>query len=266
MSSVGVIPSAKHFILNEFETNRMGSTTGGGGMGMGRRQSTNSTTTSADAYNVIIDDKAFHETYLFPFYDAVKNGIGGAMCSMNRVNSTYACESQDLLGKYLKVELGFPGIVHADVGAQRTAVNSANAGMDFSSGSTWSNSSLGEALANGTLTAARLDDMVIRNVMGFFKLGQDEGYPAHVGSTAHVDVRGNHSALARSYAANSLVLLKNTKNALPLKNKTSIAIFGYHAAPRWVGPNTALSVYAGVGPTMLGRQSYPILTKLYTVC
>jgi beta-glucosidase len=159
VSSAGVIPSAKHFTLNEFETNRQGSSGGGGGGGGGgapptKRQSSNTTTdsnstsTSSDGYNVIINDRAFHETYLAPFYDTVKNGIGGAMCTMNRVNGTYACESQGLLGDILKVELGFPGIVHADAGAQKSAVNSAVAGMDFSSGSTRSNSSLGASLSN----------------------------------------------------------------------------------------------------------------------
>ncbi|KAI1079844.1 putative beta-glucosidase D [Whalleya microplaca] len=274
MSNAGVIPSAKHFILNEFETNRMGSTgttTGGGGGAPGgappsklRRQSANATTTSdnstssdsSEAYNVIISDKAFHETYLATFYDTVKNGMGGAMCAMNRVNGTYSCESQDLLAKYLKVELGFPGLVSADVGGQKTAVGSANAGMDYaSSSSTWSNSTLGVALTNGSFTEARLDDMAIRNLMGYYHLNQDQGYPAEAGATDYVDVRGNHSALARTYAADSIVLLKNTDNALPLKSKRSISIFGTHAMPRYVGANTALVVYNGVGPTMEGHMA-----------
>ncbi|KAF2709060.1 glycoside hydrolase family 3 protein [Pleomassaria siparia CBS 279.74] len=271
ISDAGVIPSAKHFILNEFETNRQGSGGGGGGGGAPggappggaptKRQSTNdtatsnTTSTSTDAYNVLVNDKAFHETYLAPFYDTVKNGIGGAMCSMNRVNGTYACESQGLLGDILKVELGFPGIVHADAGAQKSAVNSALAGMDFSSGSTWSNSSLGASLSNGTISAARLDDMAVRNLMGYFHLNQDAGFPEHAGVTDPIDVRGNHASLARSYAAESMVLLKNTNNALPLKNKKSISIFGTHAAPRFVGANTQLVVYGGLPPTMSGHMA-----------
>jgi beta-glucosidase len=65
---------------------------------------------------------------------------------MNKVNWTYSCESQDLLARYLKVELGFPGIVHADVSAQKTGINAANAGMDLSSSSYWSNDTLGTGL------------------------------------------------------------------------------------------------------------------------
>lgn len=172
-------------------------------------------------------------------------------------DSAKQCESQSALGTYLKVETGFPGLVHADVGGQKTALGSANAGMDLGSSSTWSESTITAALNNGSLAEDRLDDMVIRNVMGYFYLGQDEGYPSYASPTDHVDNRGNHSTLARSYAAESLVLLKNTNNALPLKDKKSISIFGYHAAPRYVGANTALSVYDGEPPTMQGRE-YPI--------
>lgn len=202
------------------------SSTGGGGApgGMAKRQSTNSTgsSTSDDSgsYSVAIDDKSFHETYLAPFYDTVKNGMGGAMCSMNKVNGTYACENQEILAKYLKAELGFPGIVHADVGAQKTGINAANAGMDYSSSEYWSNSTLGVGLTNGSFTEDRLNDMVIRNLISYFHLNQDEGYPSHASPTDRVDVRGNHSTLARAYAADSIALLKNTNSALPLKNKT----------------------------------------------
>jgi beta-glucosidase len=223
---------------------------------MGRRQSTN-TSDSDESYDVVVDDKAFHETYLSPFYEAVKNGIGGAMCAMNRVNGSYSCENQDLLATYLKVELGFPGIVHADQGAQKSAINSANAGMDFSSYSYWTNTTMDAALANGSFTEERLTDMAVRNLMGYFRLNQDEGYPAYASPTDHVDVRGNHSAMARSYAADSIALLKNTNSALPLVNKTSISVFGYHAAPRYYGANTGLDVQGTSGPTMLGREFQP---------
>ncbi|GJC81570.1 putative beta-glucosidase D [Colletotrichum liriopes] len=271
MSSAGIVASAKHFILNEQETNRMSTGSGGGmgGGGGGRNVSltvrqtiptnnkTNGTVSSDNSapYSVSIGDKAFHETYLWPFYDTIYNGMGGAMCAMNKVNGTYSCESQDLLAKYLKVELGFPGLVSADVSAQQTAINAANAGMDLSSSQYWSNTTLGAGLTNGSFTADRLDDMVIRNMMGYFHMGQDDGYPSLAGATDRVDNRGNHSAMARQYAAESIALLKNTNGALPLINKTSVSIFGYHAGPRYVGANTALSVYNGEPSTMQGHMA-----------
>ncbi len=94
LGSAGVIPSSKHFILNEQETNRGTGGGGGGGGGMGgsppdrngtifTRQSDNSSSSSSSgAYSVTITDKAFHETYMQPFYDAVKNGVAGTMVSL----------------------------------------------------------------------------------------------------------------------------------------------------------------------------------------
>jgi beta-glucosidase len=101
--------------LNEYETNRAGSQGFGGGFGGGGAPGgvttgTTTTVSSDDSYSVNIGDKALHETYLAPFYETVKNGLGGAMCSMNRVNDSYVCETQELLATYLKVELGFPGL------------------------------------------------------------------------------------------------------------------------------------------------------------
>ncbi|KAI0478978.1 glycoside hydrolase superfamily [Xylariaceae sp. FL0804] len=265
MADAGVITNAKHYIMNEYETNRLGGGFGGGGGGGGGGgpegpggpggPGGDSSSSSSDAYSVNIGDKAFHETYLAPFYDVVKMGIGATMCGMNRVNGTYSCESQDLLAKYLKAELGFPGYVSADVSGQKTSINSANAGMDLSDSSTWSNSTLLVGLTNGSFTMDRLNDMAIRNMMGYFHLKQDDGYPDHVGSSAYVDVRGNHSKSARTYAADSMALLKNTNNALPLKDKRSISIFGLHAAPRYVGANSALTVFGGLPPTMDGHMA-----------
>lgn len=174
---------------------------------------------------------------------------------MIKPTPTDSCESQDLLGKVLKVELGFPGLVVADVGGQITGINAANAGMDYSSSQYWNNDTLIAGMNNGSFTEARLRDMAVRNLMGYYHYQQDEGWPTHAGYEDHVDVRGNHSTLARKFAGESIALLKNTNHALPLKDKLSISLFGYHAAPRYVGANIALSVYEGEASTMQGHMA-----------
>lgn len=72
------------------------------------------------AYFSNVDDKALHESYLFPFYDGVKAGLGGMMCAMNSVNSSQSCENSKLLDDMLKTELGFPGVVFSDMGPRPT--------------------------------------------------------------------------------------------------------------------------------------------------
>lgn len=64
--------------------------------------------TNSSIYSSNADDKTIHEAYLWPFYDAVKAGMGAIMCAMNRVNDVYSCENGDILNGLLKTELGFP--------------------------------------------------------------------------------------------------------------------------------------------------------------
>lgn len=115
------------------------------------------------------------------------------------------------------------------------------------------NANLGLGINNGSFTQARLDDMAVRNIIGYYYVNLDNGtQPDYVGSDAVVDVRANHSTIVRTNGAASLVLLKNTNNALPLKKPNSIAMFGAHAGPVMAGPNVEFSV-TGSGPTYDGH-------------
>lgn len=172
---------------------------------------------------------------------------------MTKVNGTLSCENADLLQKYLKTELGFPGLVFPDVDGQSTAYGSANGGLDYGSSSIWSNATISAGLTNGSFTQARLDDMAVRNVIGYYHVNLNNGSePAYVSATADVDVRANHSQLVRTNGAASLILLKNQDNALPLSKPLSMAIFGSHAGPVMAGPNYEFSV-AGSGPIYHGH-------------
>ncbi|RAH77189.1 putative beta-glucosidase D [Aspergillus japonicus CBS 114.51] len=254
----GVIAGAKHFLLNEQETNR----------------TANSSSLSPNPesgplpYSSNTDDKTLHEAYLWSFYDAVKNGLGAVMCAMTKVNNTLSCENNDLLMKHLKTEMGFPGMVYADTKAQSGAIESALNGEDYGSNSIWTTSLMKAILANGTLSEERLDDMAIRNTIGYYFSHLDNGQqPAQQSEGAFVDVRGNHSKLIRQHGAQSIVLLKNERNALPLKTVRKMAIFGAHAGSMTAGPNGAISI-DGSGPTYQGhlatgsgsgQASYPYL-------
>ena len=204
-------------------------------------------------YSSNADSKTLHETYLWSFYDAVHSGIGGVMCAMTKVNNTLSCESSSLLMDILKTELGFPGFVFPDTNAQQHALLSANNGLDYGSSSLWSNSTIQGYLKSHNLTEARLNDMVVRNLMGYYHVNLDnKTQPATAEDDAYVDVRGNHSKLIRAHGSKSMVLLKNKDNALPLKKPHKMAIFGSHARAIVAGPNMQFSV-EGSGPTYDGH-------------
>lgn len=203
-------------------------------------------------YSSNADDKTLHETYLWPFYDAVKHGLGAVMCAMTKVNGTLSCQNSDLLMKHLKTELGFPGLVWPDTNGQSSALESAVNGEDYGSSSIWSTSTMETLLSNGSLSEARLDDMAVRNLMGYYYVNLDNGLqPEEQSEDAYVDVRGNHSKLIRENGAKSMALLKN-KNALPLRKPRVMSVFGAHAGPVLGGPNTAMDI-EGSGPTYQGH-------------
>jgi beta-glucosidase len=244
-NAAGVIATGRHYLLYEQETNRSRTLSPG----------------ATQAYSSDADDKTTHEVYLWPFADGAKAGMGAVMCAMNRINDTLSCENEAALSYLLKSQLGFPGVVVPDVGSQETSFGSANAGLDFGSSSLWSESIITAGIRNGSLTQARLDDMAIRNVIGYFYIGLDNGkQPSVADSTEYRDVRGNHSALIRQIGAESLVLLKNQNaggRGLPLDKPHTLAAFGAHAGPAMVGPNHAFTISGSGSDTYQGHLVSP---------
>ncbi|KAK7055678.1 Fn3-like domain-containing protein [Favolaschia claudopus] len=252
MQSVNVIATVKHFIGNEQEHYR-------GGNEAPQVQSSN------------IDDKTMHEVYLWPFAEAVKAGVASVMCSYQFVNQTQTCQNSKLINGILKGELGFQGFIMSDWAAMINGVQPALAGLDMNmpgflgygvgpqddpdpskATNSWWGHALIDMVNNGSVPEARIDDMVTRTIAAWYKLGQDKNYP-HVSFSQltqatyldgelvneHVNVQGDHYKLIREIGAASTILLKNVKNALPLRVKKlkRIGIFGSDAGPHPVGPN-----------------------------
>jgi beta-glucosidase len=84
----------------------------------------------SDSDNIFVDDQALHEVYVAPFDAAVKAGVSSVMCSMTRVNGTFACGNESTLTRILRGELGFKGFVTSDWGAVH-GVKFINAGLDM---------------------------------------------------------------------------------------------------------------------------------------
>jgi len=150
----------KHFVGNEQELNRI-------------PNYVNQSSSSAQ-----IDDKTMHELYMWPFMDAIEAGAMSIMASYNRLNNSWATQNSKALNGLLKTELGFQGYVVSDWGGQHTGIASvsffftsrvifhiannyqANAGLEMAmprSVGLWDNNTLANAVANGTLSEARLN-------------------------------------------------------------------------------------------------------------
>lgn len=216
MQEAGVQACAKHFIVNEQEKNR-------------------------ETMSSNVPDRVMHELYVWPFADAIKANVASIMCSYNKVNGTWACESDAVMNKLLKNELGFRGYVLSDWNAQHSTTGSANGGLDMTmpgsdfnvpKGSIYWGNALQSAVQNGQVRQARLDDMVKRILAAWYLLGQDKNYPQATFNSWRIgrsDVGGNHKTNVRKMARDGIVLLKNTDNALPLKKPKSVAVIGSDA-------------------------------------
>ncbi|KAJ7120054.1 beta-glucosidase [Mycena epipterygia] len=253
--SVGVIATVKHYIANEQEHFR--------GQSM-----------AAQIYSSNLDDRTLHELYLWPFAEAVQAGVGAVMCSYNKINQTQACQNSKLINGVLKEELGFQGFIMSDWAALIDGVQPALAGLDMNmpgflgygvgpqddpdpskATNSWWGAALVEMVNNGSVPEARVDDMVIRTLAAWYKMGQDRDYPDVNFSqlteatylngelvNEHVNVQGDHYKLIREIGAASAILLKNTEGTLPLRVKNinralRIGIFGSDAGPNPDGPN-----------------------------
>lgn len=243
VQSVGVQAVSKHYIGNEQQT-----------------QASNSVSPSGETVEGIssnMDDRTFHELYLWPFTEAVRAGTASIMCAYNRVNQTYSCQNEYILSHVLKEQLGFDGYVVSDWYATHSGVASANNGLDLempgnvasrSQQQAYFGNSLFQAVQNGSVSVDRIDDMARRVLTPYFQLRQDEDFPSADPSFADVtrvtygvgdpapgpslarDVRTKeHQQLIRELAAAGTVLLKNVDNVLPLKNLSDLAVFGNDA-------------------------------------
>ncbi|KAF5671691.1 glycoside hydrolase family 3 [Fusarium heterosporum] len=214
-----VIATAKHFIVNEQETNRNPST-----FAMGNA-----------SVSATVDDKTMHELYLWPFQDLVRAGVGSVMCSYNRINGSHGCQNSYTQNGLLKTELAFQGFVISDYGALHSGIASANAGMDVTTpfAEMWGKN-LSQAIANGTMEESRLDDMVTRIVASWFKYAQFEP-----GTGVVVDESKPHEVISSispkskktifQSAVEGIVLVKNINNTLPLKKPKILSLYGYDA-------------------------------------
>jgi beta-glucosidase len=230
VQSLGVGTSLKHYAANNQEFERM--------------------VTSSN-----LDERTLREVYLPAFEIAVKEGQpSSVMAAYNSVNHVFATENSWLLQDILRTEWGFAGFVVSDWGAVHDGVAGVIAGLSLEmpgSGSYHQNKVL-QAVHAGKIPLTRLDEVIVPLLAVVLK-----AKAFHRVNTTFDPER--HDILARRAAAESVVLLKNAGNLLPLnfnESKTVALIGGFAKTPRYQGSGSSQ-----VNPTRIS-SAYDELAKL----
>ena len=216
----GVAACPKHFAANSQELRRMAS-------------------------DSVMDERTLREIYLTGFEIAVKEGHSKSiMSSYNRINGVYANENRHLLQEILRDEWGFDGFVVSDWGGSNDHVEGVRAGSHLEMPTTGGDSDLEliDAVKSGRISQELLDRRVdelldvILSTAGAVK--PLEGKPFDV---------EKHHVMAAKASEQSIVLLKNENNLLPLKRGAKVAVIGEFAQKaRYQGAGSSV-----VNPTKL---------------
>ena len=228
IQSNGIVSTIKHFALNDQDDGRM-------------------------VYDARIGEAAGRESDLLAFEIGIEQGHPGAvMSAYNKINGAYASENSWLLNDVLKRDWHFPGWVMSDWGSVHSTVQAAMAGLDHQSGAKldkapFFGAALAQAVANGSVPPARLDDMARRILVGVIAAGLLDR-PAD--AAAPIDYAA-HAKIAQLAEERGIVLLKNAGALLPLPASVkSIAVIGGHAD---------VGVLAGGGSSMVRPARGPAL-------
>ena len=198
--------SLKHFAVNNQETYRM----------------------SNDS---VVDERTLREIYLYAFEKTVKEAKPTTlMSSYNKLNGTYTSENKWLLNDVLREEWGFEGLVMSDWNAVNDRPLGVAAGLDLEmpSSNGTNDREIVKAVQEGRLSEDDLDVTVKRILKAV------EFYYANKYETT-VDLDRDHD-YSLQMAENSMVLLKNEKNVLPLSTEEEILYVGeFFEQPRFQG-------------------------------
>jgi beta-glucosidase len=234
----GIIPSVKHFVVNneEFERHRI---------------------------DVSVSERALHEIYFPAFETAIKEGhVWAVMSSYNKVNGLYAAENP-LLKEELYKASGFRGFVISDWGSTYSTAATVNAGMDLempggppmqrwiagpnpkqagNDGGYLTPERVLPLVKDGTIPAANVDENVGRILTVIFESGLFD-HP-HAGGIP-IDTEAQR-AVTRKAADEGIVLLKNDNAVLPLDTEKLhlIAVIGPSAAVARIGGGGSGLVFA----------------------
>ena len=232
--------------------------------------------------DTLVDERTLREIYLKGFEAVVKDGgCLSVMAGYNKFRGVHCCENKNLLNQILRDEWGFDGIIISDWGGVHSTVGTAESELDLEMSVTpdfdnyYFANPLIEAVRNGEVTEELIDKKVanILRVMFKTKMIGDKRDERKAGTFNSPE----HRAAALSVAEESIVLLKNEKNILPLNKKEvkSIAVIGANADMRHsfgggsaeikalyeIAPLIGLKMYLGGNTKVTYNKGYYVATK-----
>jgi beta-glucosidase len=193
-----------------------------------------------DTGDAQMDEATLRKLFLPPYQATVNAGAMSVMVSFSSWNGVRMHAQRYLLTDVLKGELGFKGFVVSDWGGinqvdpdyYKAVVTAVNAGIDMNMVPYYYQAfieTMKKAVLNGDIPQERVDDAVRRILRVKFMLGLFEnpyGDPSLAGGVGSEE----HRALARQAVRESLVLLKNDNQALPIdKNIPTILVGGINS-------------------------------------
>ena len=191
-----------------------------------------------------INPRDLWETYLPAFQDLVIQGnVKEVMCAYNRFEGDPCCGSDRLLINILRNEWNYKGLVVSDCGAidnfyfkgrHETHKNKADAsaaavlsGTDLECGRSYTG--LISAVKEGLINESAIDQSLCRLMKARFELGEmDDTTPWDQLPDSLLSCHA-HQQLALQMARESMTLLQNHKNILPLDKEMTVALIGPNA-------------------------------------
>ncbi len=170
--------------------------------------------------------------YLLPPYQAaIQSGVASVMASFNTLNGISMHAHKAMISDVLKGRLNFDGIVVSDWKAYSRFGGNAiiNAGIDMVMAVDGDLTMFQEGVRNGVISGEiaieRIDDAVRRILKQKFRFGLFDNPFPNAELIHRIGIR-EHRDVARQAVRESLVLLKNENNALPLKRDATIVVVG----------------------------------------
>ncbi|CBF75131.1 hypothetical protein AN3903.2 [Aspergillus nidulans FGSC A4] len=236
--SKGIIATVKHFVGNDQEHERR-------------------------AVDVIVTPRALREIYLRPFQIVARDARPGAlMTSYNKVNGKHVVEDPKMYD-LIRKDWGWDPLVMSDWYGTYTTIDSTNAGLDLEMPgvSRYRGKYIESAMQARLIKSSTLDARA-RKVLEFVQRASRT-------KVSEVEKGRNHPedrALMRTLCSNSIVLLKNEENILPLpKNVKKIALIGSHIKTPAIsgGGSAALKPYYASTLYDAVREALPNAEVLY---